>query len=96
MLVDDSHGGILKHVGDDEKADHAASDIDLIKLGDATVPSGHCDVFQGDVEIILRYREDIRTKSQSHKNLLPTFGELSTIKLSCLKLDSHNVSKRLM
>jgi len=96
MIVDDSHWGILKHVGDDEKADHAASDIDLIKLGDATVPSGHCDVFQGDVEIILRCRENIRTKGQSHKKLLPTFGELSTIKLSCLKLNSNNMSKRLM
>jgi hypothetical protein len=32
----------------------------------------------------------------SLKNLLLTFGELSTIKLSCLKLNSNDMSKRLM
>jgi hypothetical protein len=92
----DSHWRILKHIGDDEKADHTASDIDLIKLGNATVSSGNCDVFQGDVEVILGCKEKVRTKNQGYEKWPPTFGELSTIKLTCLELDCNDMAERLV
>ena len=58
----DSHGGILQHIWDNEKTDHAPSNIDLIKLGDAAISTSHCDILQGNVEIILRCKERISEK----------------------------------
>ena len=52
-LIARIHGGILQHIGDNEKTDHAPSDVDLIKLGDTAIPSGNRDIFQRDVEIVL-------------------------------------------
>jgi hypothetical protein len=49
--------GILQHIGDDEETDHTSSDIDLIKLRATTTPSSHGDIFQGDVEVILRCKK---------------------------------------
>jgi len=56
------HGGILQHIWDDEETDHAPPDIDLIELRHAAIPSGYRDVFQRDVEIIFRCKEDVSVK----------------------------------
>ena len=49
----------MQHIRDDEKTDHAPPYVDLIKLGDAAISASHCDIFQRNVEVILRYEERI-------------------------------------
>jgi len=65
----DLHWGILQHIGDNEKTDHAPSYIDLIELGDTAISASHRDVFQGDVEIILRCKERINKKKTMPRRL---------------------------
>lgn len=38
------HGGILKHVWQDQEADFAATNVDLLQLGHTAVAVRHCDV----------------------------------------------------
>ena len=41
----DLHGRVLQHIWDDEKPDHAASDVDLVQLRHTTIAAGDGDVF---------------------------------------------------
>jgi hypothetical protein len=68
----DIHWGILQHIWDNEKADHAPSNIDLIKLGDAAISASYCDILQGNVEIIFRCKERISTKKKYHEDERPS------------------------
>ena len=69
----DLHWGILQHIWDNEKTDHASSNINLIKLGDAAISASHCDILQGNVEIIFRYKERIS------KNLKKNITKMSDL-----------------
>lgn len=65
----DLHWGILQHIGDNEETNHAPSYIDLIELGDAAISASHRDVFQGNVEIILRCKETISMRKTMSRRL---------------------------
>lgn len=47
------HGRVAEHVRHDEEADVGAADIDLVKMGDAAVAGGDCDVLELDVHVVL-------------------------------------------
>ena len=53
----DVHRGVLQHVWDNEESDHTSSDVYLIKLGHTAIPLGHSNIFEGDVQVVLSYKE---------------------------------------
>ena len=55
MIRKDLHRCILQHVGYNEKANHASSDVDLIELRDTSISLGYSDILERDVQVIFGY-----------------------------------------
>lgn len=51
--VNDVDGQIPKHIRDYEEANMAASNVDLLEMGDATVASGDSDILELDIHVVL-------------------------------------------
>jgi len=53
--IDYVHRRILQHVGNNEEANHAPSNVDLIQLRNSSVSSCHSDLLQRDIQRVLGY-----------------------------------------
>jgi len=71
---------VLEHVGHDEEANVAASDIDLVQVADAPVAGGDGDILELDVHVVLGCRRspwlalsvDLRCSHCGEKHQLET------------------------
>lgn len=53
--MDPVHRRILQHVRNNEEANHAPPNVDLIQLRNSSVSSCHCDLLQRDIQRVFSY-----------------------------------------
>ena len=92
----DAHRRVLQHVGDDEKADHAPADVDLVELGHAPIASGHGDLFQRDVQVVFGCGRERLNMLVHELSMGRTSRKFSAVELASFQLNGNDMSERLV
>ena len=79
-----------QHVGDDEVANVRAADVDLFKMRHTTVSSGHSDVLELHVHVVLSYAASAAARFVAIGH--STFYQLSTVDLSGCDFEGDDMS----
>lgn len=99
------HGRVLQHVWQDQEANLASTDVDLLELSHAAVPVGYGNVGHLKVQKCLRWVDPQDAGSSPHRNppgtnltvhVVFSLNQLATVHLSRVGLTGDDVSFCLM